>query len=90
MFKLFIGILDLLKLQLKLNNFVNSVVQVSLKLLLNGFVFFLLGLKLLLYNAVSNLFDVWLLFLQLLVQSLFEVRDFTLLILSSLSKLLDI
>ena len=88
--KLFVGVLDLLKLQLKFNDFVDSVVQVSLKLLLYAFVFLLLGLKLLFDNAVGDLFDIWLLFLQLLVQSLFEVQDLTLLILSSLSKLLEI
>jgi hypothetical protein len=89
-FKLLVGILDLLKLQLKLNDFINSVVQVPLKLLLNGIVFFLLSLKLLFYNAVCNLFDVWLLFLQFLIQSLLEVQDFTLLIFSSLIKLIEI
>lgn len=88
--ELFVGVLDLLKLQLKFDDFVDSVVQVPLKLLLYGLVFFALGLKLLFDNAVGDLFDVWLLFLQLLVQSLFEVQDLTLLILSSLSKLLEI
>jgi hypothetical protein len=79
-----------LKLKLKLDDLVDTVVQVSLQLVPYNIELFFLGIKLLLHNSLSDFVDVWLLLLQLVVQSGLKVLDFLVLVLRRLLKLLDI
>lgn len=59
-----VGVLDLLQLQLELDHFVDTVVQIFFKLCLDQIKLFPLVVELLLNYALGDLVDIGLLFLQ--------------------------